>query len=844
MKSSLLFAAACLALVSIKLSAATTHYVDAGGTNSVPPFTNWLTAATNIQAAIDVSTNGDTVLVTNGIYRTGGRVVSGVTNACTNPILLATTFIHPLIPGLQTNRVAITKAIILQSVNGPKWTIIEGAQGVRCAYLTNGATLSGFTLTNGGALNWYSLDSGGGAWCLSGNAFVSNCIVVNNQAADGGGVFSDTVENCILPNNHAIYAGGGALASTLNNSLLTGNVAAGGGGGSGGGAWFCVLNSCTVVSNLASASGSGVSGGTLNNCIVYNNPWFGNYDTYFYPTLNYCCTTPMPTNGVGNITNDPAFVNLTNGNFHLQATSRCINAGNNSYVTNANDLDGNARIVGGTVDMGAYEYETPIRCVNINNTAPAAPYTDWFTAATNIQDAIDASTNGELILVNDGIYQNGFQTNTESVSTNRVVVNKAVTIQSLNGPSAAFINGGGIYRCVYLTNGATLSGFTLTNGAAGWVASNSWAAQPYTVYADDGGGVVGGWFGGGVVSNCVLTGNSATGNGGGAAGVILLNCVLNGNQATNGGGAANSTLLNCIVISNSVPSPGNLPSLMTGDGGGIYSGFAAVNCLIAGNSAYQGGGTSGTAKLINCTIVGNTAAFDGGIKFVQSSSQATNCIIYFNLAGTNANYGDGQYYIGRCCTTPMPTSGQGNITNAPDFLNLANGDYHLAPDSLLINSGLNSAITNSTDLGGNPRIVGGTVDIGAYEYQSPTTVLSRAWARQYGFPTDGSADYADPDRDGMNNWQEFMAGTNPTNANSVLAMTLVYPYNNTYFNWHWAIVKWQSVSTRTYYLLRSSDLGSGFTCIQCNIVGNAGTTTYQDTTATNGGPYFYRVGVQ
>jgi hypothetical protein len=287
----------------------------------------------------------------------------------------------------------------------------------------------------------------------------------------------------------------------------------------------------------------------------------------------------------------------------------------------------------------------------------------------------------------------------------------------------------------------------------------------------------------------VLTGNSATGNGGGAAGVILLNCVLNGNQATNGGGAANSTLLNCIVISNSVPSPGNLPSLMTGDGGGIYNGFAAVNCLIAGNSAYQGGGTSGTAKLINCTIVGNTAAFDGRIKFVQSSSQATNCIIYFNLAGTNANYGDGQYYIGRCCTTPMPTSGQENITNAPDFLNLANGDYHLAPDSLLINSGLNSAITNSTDLDGNPRIVGGTVDIGAYEYQSPTSVLSYAWARQYGFPTDGSADCADPDHDGMSNWQEFLAGTNPTNANSVLAMTSAYPYNNTYFNWHWAIVK-------------------------------------------------------
>ena len=186
------------------------------------------------------------MLVTNGIYRTGGRVVSGVTNAYTNPYLPGP---DVFVPGTQTNRVAVTKAIILQSVNGPKWTIIEGVSAgaynsVRCAYLTNGATLTGFTLTNGNA--W----AGGGVWCLSDNALVSNCIVVNNWAAEGGGVFSGTVENCILLNNHATYAGGGALASTLNNSVLTGNVAAGGGGGSGGGAYFCVLNGCTVVSNL------------------------------------------------------------------------------------------------------------------------------------------------------------------------------------------------------------------------------------------------------------------------------------------------------------------------------------------------------------------------------------------------------------------------------------------------------------------------------------------------------------------------------------------------------------------------------------------------------------------
>lgn len=92
-----------LAALVVQNAAATTRYVDLNSPSPTQPYTSF-TAATNIQDAVDAAEEGDLVLVNNGVYRTGGRVVFG---------------------GI-TNRVAVTKPITLQSVNGAIHSLIEG----------------------------------------------------------------------------------------------------------------------------------------------------------------------------------------------------------------------------------------------------------------------------------------------------------------------------------------------------------------------------------------------------------------------------------------------------------------------------------------------------------------------------------------------------------------------------------------------------------------------------------------------------------------------------------------------------------------------------------------------
>ena len=270
----------------------------------------------NIQAAINYSNNGDTILVADGTYLGNGNRDIDFKG----------------------------KAITLRSENGAENCIIncEGTEMEfhRGFYFHSGedrdSVLDGFTIINGFSFSGggifcegssptisnniirnnitaYDYEGGGGISCWSGaSPSIMNNIITENASADlsGGGIYcyeagSPIIANNIITGNYALYGGGigcvwsvsplimnniivgntggyssggiycwGGLATIMNN-IIAGNTAKYGGG------IYCsssspTITNNTIVGNMARAEGGGIwcwkdSSPTVTNCIFWGN---------------------------------------------------------------------------------------------------------------------------------------------------------------------------------------------------------------------------------------------------------------------------------------------------------------------------------------------------------------------------------------------------------------------------------------------------------------------------------------------------------------------------------------------------------------------------------------------
>lgn len=502
-----------------------------------------------------------------------------------------------------------------------------------------------------------------------------------------------------------------------------------------------------------------------------------------------------------------------------------------------------------------------------NSPFPAPPFDAWSNAAHVIQTAIEAASPGDTVWVTNGIYDTGGFVVAMTL-TSRVALTKAILVQSVQGAEKTIIKGTGpigpsAVRCAYLTNGATLSGFTLTNGCT------SPGLFDGTNYTQFGGGAL--LDNGGRMTDCIITRCSASQSGGGAMlvyGGLLSNCLVEANDADFFGGGVtclgSGIVNNCTLRYNTVNFHGGglhfargglvdacliYGNISTNSGGGasLLRGGTIRNSILRNNHASGAGGVACDTggEILSCVIFDNSAVYSaGGVHFYRGG-QMRNSICTGNSAPTNMNWtsysNDFSNYVA-CATTPA--LGERCITNDPLFVDILATNFHLQINSPCLNAGVNDSwMMEGVDREGQPRINNVFVDMGAFELPVSTSAIPIQWLWTNGLASDGTADYEDDDEDGMNNWEEWRCQTQPTNPASNLSMKPWVPTHETNAG---IVLSWAAEEGLFYGLQRSTSLvENSFSTISSHLPGTWPLSVFTDSTAIAiGTPLFYRVTVE
>jgi len=295
--------------------------------------------ADNIQAAIDSAEEGDTIIVADGVYTgEGNRDISF--NG------------HP----------------VVKSVNGSEYTIIDCSDPSRTPHqgilISNGvgpeSRLEGFTIRNGST----SPGTGGGLQIYYSSPIVTDIVLENNEAFDGGGLSienysSPHISNTTIRNNTAGYRGGGIYvyysSPVFENCIITNNNAVEGGAMY---LWSLSqsISNCTFAMNDATY-GAGIycnraTPSMENTILAFNTSGVGMYcsSASHVPTLA-CCDifgnedgdwiSPYDDQATisGNFSSDPAFCDADDYDYTIFENSPCAPDNNDcSVLIGAGDI--------------------------------------------------------------------------------------------------------------------------------------------------------------------------------------------------------------------------------------------------------------------------------------------------------------------------------------------------------------------------------------------------------------------------------------------------------------------------------------------------------------------------
>lgn len=607
------------------------------------------------------------------------------------------------------------------------------------------------------------------------------CVLTDNQAQAYGAAFGSMLTACGLYENRATETGGGAGHSTLIHCTVTGNRAS----WHAGGAAFCGITNSIVHYNAAAMDSNLFGCSLAYSCSDVDPGGEGNLDVDPQLSSPLCLSPTSPCMAQGNIaytfgtdldgeawaappsmgcdepirgalTGDLAatisvdytqfattYVPDVRAEIAGKATGILwdfgdgASASNRPFVSRRWPIPGTYEVVlsawnetypGGTsATVTVTVVSQPVHHVVAEEVGAIVPYATWATAASNIQDAVDAaSVPGSLVLVSNGVYAVGGRA-VDGGLTNRVAVTTPIEVRSVDGPEHTVILGAGplgdtAVRCAYVGDHALITGFALSNG-------HTRATGDVAVAA--GGGAL--CEPAGKLSGCVVTRNEARFGGGVANGLVERTMITENRAALHGGGTSDSVLLNCVLV---------------------------------GNRAESGGGAS-SATLFNCTVVSNEAPMGAGTRYCH----AENSVIYYNQHWDREENHEGTT-MRYSCTTPLPDPryyGEPNLDAPPEFVGIRSGDFHLAPSSPCIDWGSNRFPVGPLDLDGFPRVVGPAVDLGAFEFlDGDEDGLPDYWEiRHHLDPEDDGRIHpengaeGDPDLDRVVNLREFRDGTRP-----------------------------------------------------------------------------------